>query len=200
MIASISITIATLGALLLCMLAMRIRAADAGSNLKQHRAKDAGLADLLNYAAMVDDGVIVGKNGSFIAAWMYQGDDNASSTDEQRDMVSFRINQALLSFNAHLRLHAMTAQNRKAPIGDANQTHREQQQRSGGGSQSNLIRLAANDPEQTFQASLVSLPLSRDESKSARTSRRLLPQLGSAASMSASAFCEWSFNLRAIRR
>lgn len=70
-----STAIATLGALLLCMLAMRIRAADAGSNLKQHRAKDAGMANLLNYAAMVDDGVIVGKNGSFIAAWMYQGDD-----------------------------------------------------------------------------------------------------------------------------
>jgi hypothetical protein len=105
MIASISIAIATLGALLLCMLTMRIRAVDAGSNLKQHRAKDAGLADLLNYAAMVDDGVIVGKNGSFIAAWMYQGDDNTSSTDEQRDMVSFRINQALSGVQHQHRRH-----------------------------------------------------------------------------------------------
>jgi type IV secretion system protein VirB4 len=29
-----------------------------------------------------------------MAAWLYEGDDNASSTDRQRDMVSFRINQA----------------------------------------------------------------------------------------------------------
>ena len=55
----------------------------------------AGLADLLNYAAVVDDGVIVGKNGALMAAWLYQGDDSASSTDEQREIVSYRINQAL---------------------------------------------------------------------------------------------------------
>jgi hypothetical protein len=50
---------------------------------------------LLNYAAMVDDGVMVGKNGAFMAAWLYKGSDNASSTDEQREAVSLRINQAL---------------------------------------------------------------------------------------------------------
>ena len=47
------------------------------------------MVDLLNYAALVDDGVIVGKNGSFMAAWLYQGEDNANSTDEAREMVSF---------------------------------------------------------------------------------------------------------------
>ena len=30
-----------------------------------------------------------------MAAWLYQGDDNASSTEAQREMVSFRINQAV---------------------------------------------------------------------------------------------------------
>ena len=62
---------------------------------KTHRSKDAGLVDLLNYAAMVDDGIIVGKNGSFMAAWLYRGEDDASSTEEQRETVSFRINQSL---------------------------------------------------------------------------------------------------------
>ena len=114
MIETIIIAIAILGALLLGILAVRIRAVGAESTLKKHRSKDAGLADLLNYAAMVDDGVIVGKNGSFIAAWIYQGDDNASSTDEQRDMVSFRINQAFAGMGNGWMVH-IDAVRRPAP-------------------------------------------------------------------------------------
>jgi type IV secretory pathway VirB4 component len=95
MIEGLAFAIAASGAVLLLALYTRIRAVDEDLKLKKHRSRDAGLADLLNYAAMVDDGVIVGKNGSFMAAWLYNGSDNASSTDEQREIVSFRINQAL---------------------------------------------------------------------------------------------------------
>lgn len=95
MIEAITMIIAVLGILMVLILYSRIHHVNAELKLKKHHSKDAGVADLLNYAAMVDDGVIVGKNGSFMAAWFYQGDDNASSTDEQREMVSFRINQAL---------------------------------------------------------------------------------------------------------
>jgi hypothetical protein len=73
MIEAIAFAIAVLGAVLLLILFARIRAVDAELKLKKHRSKDAGLADLLNYAAVVDDGVIVGKNGSFMAAWLYKG-------------------------------------------------------------------------------------------------------------------------------
>lgn len=114
MIQAITIGIALLGAMLVLILFARIRAVDAELKLKKHRAKDAGLADLLNYAAMVDDGVIVGKNGSFIASWLYKGDDDASSTDEQREMVSFRINQALARLGNGWMLH-VDAVRRPAP-------------------------------------------------------------------------------------
>jgi len=78
--------------LLLCMLlALQLRGT--GMRLKSHRSKQPGVADLLNYAAMVDDGVIVCKDGTLMAAWYYQGADNASSTDDEREIVSFRINQ-----------------------------------------------------------------------------------------------------------
>ena len=68
MIEAIAIAIAVLGAVLLLILFARIRAVDAELKLKKHRAKDAGLADLINYAAVIDDGVIVGQNGSIMAA------------------------------------------------------------------------------------------------------------------------------------
>lgn len=111
---AIAITNATLGIVLLLVLFLRVRDVGAELNLKKYRSKDAGLADLLNYAAMVDDGVIVGKNGSFIAAWLYKGDDNASSTDEQRNMNSFRINQALSGLGNGWMIH-IDAVRRPAP-------------------------------------------------------------------------------------
>jgi len=76
----IATAIALLGAVMLLLLYLRLRAAGRQMELKRHRSSGAGFADLLNHAAMVDDGVIVGKNGSFMAAWLYEGEDNASST------------------------------------------------------------------------------------------------------------------------
>lgn len=52
MIQALAITIAVVGAVLLFILFARIRAVDAELKLKKHRSKDAGLADLLNYAAV----------------------------------------------------------------------------------------------------------------------------------------------------
>ena len=114
MIYAITLAIAASGVALLVILYTRIRAVDAELKLKKYRSKDAGLADLLNYAAMVDDGVIVGKNGAFMAAWLYQGDDNASSTDEQREIVSFRINQVLCGLGNGWMVH-VDAVRRPAP-------------------------------------------------------------------------------------
>ncbi len=95
MIAAITILIAISGAALLLILFIRIRDAGKELRLDQHRSKEMGFADLLVYAAVVEDGVIVGKNGSLMAAWVFCGDDTASSTEIERERVSFRINQAL---------------------------------------------------------------------------------------------------------
>ncbi|WP_426107817.1 VirB4 family type IV secretion/conjugal transfer ATPase [Massilia sp. TSP1-1-2] len=114
MITSITIAIAALGAVMLLLMFQRIQAANGQLELKKHRSKDAGFVDLLNYAALVDDGIIVGKNGSFMASWLYQGEDNASSTDEQREMVSFRLNNALSGMGNGWMIH-VDAVRRPAP-------------------------------------------------------------------------------------
>jgi len=95
MIAAIAILIAICGAILLLMLFIRIRDADKEQKLDRHRSRAIGFADLLVYAAVVEEGVIVGKNGSLMAAWIFRGEDTASSTDAEREHVSHRINQAL---------------------------------------------------------------------------------------------------------
>ncbi|WP_240313760.1 VirB4 family type IV secretion/conjugal transfer ATPase [Candidatus Fukatsuia symbiotica] len=110
----ITMVIAVLGIVLLCTLFTRVCVVNASLRLKKHHSSDDGLADLLNYAAVVDDGVIVGKNGSFMAAWFYRGADNASATDSEREMISFRINQAFANMDNGWLLH-VDAVRRPAP-------------------------------------------------------------------------------------
>ncbi|EKN4882295.1 TPA: VirB4 family type IV secretion/conjugal transfer ATPase [Yersinia enterocolitica] len=114
MIEYIPIAYGILGFLLVLILFSLIRAANNEISLKKFRSKDAGVSDLLNYAAVVADGVIVGKNGSFMSAWLYKGDDNASSTDAQRELISFRINQAFAKMGSGWMVH-IDAVRRPAP-------------------------------------------------------------------------------------
>ncbi|MBY0239455.1 MAG: conjugal transfer protein TrbE, partial [Burkholderiaceae bacterium] len=114
MINTLAFGISALGSAMLATLYARIRQVQAPSRLKPHRPGDAGLADLLIYAALVDDGVVVGKNGSFLAAWLYRGEDNASRTDQEREVISSRINQALAGLGNGWMMH-VDAVRRPAP-------------------------------------------------------------------------------------
>lgn len=114
MIEAISIITAILGATLCLILFSRIRALDAQISLNKYRSTGAGFADLLNYAAVVDDGVIVCKNGSLMACWLYKGDDNASSTDAQRELLSVRLNTAFANLGNGWMIHVDAAR-RPAP-------------------------------------------------------------------------------------
>jgi type IV secretion system protein VirB4 len=83
------------GMILLAILIAQVISLDAQKRLNRHRSTESGLADLLNYGAVVDDGVVVCKSGALMASFLYKGEDNASSTDDQRNFVSVQINQAL---------------------------------------------------------------------------------------------------------
>ncbi len=97
--------IAGFGILLLLILLGRIFALNTKSPFQRHRSTQSGLSDLLNYASIIEDGILVGKNGSLMSAWSYRGEDNASSTDEHRNSVSFRINQALSGLGSGWMFH-----------------------------------------------------------------------------------------------
>jgi len=105
MISTLTYLIGGLGLALLAVQVSMILGTQAERQLKKHRSKEAGVADLLNYSALVEDGIIVGKNGSLLAAWLFRGDDNASSTDEHRNQVSARINQALANMGNGWMIH-----------------------------------------------------------------------------------------------
>jgi type IV secretion system protein VirB4 len=101
----ISIIFGLLGATFLGYLLMRLLQVDSYLKLQKFREKSPGVADLLDYAAVVDDGVIIGKSGTFMAAWLYKGPDNGSATDAEREQLSARINQALRGMGSGWMLH-----------------------------------------------------------------------------------------------
>ena len=73
--------------------------------LAPYRQANDGFVDLLNYSAVVDDGVIVNKNGSFMAAWRYTGADAESSGERDKEVVAFRVNQALSPLKSGWAVH-----------------------------------------------------------------------------------------------
>ncbi len=62
--------------------------------LRLFRDRAKGMADLLNWAALVDDGVVLGKDGSLLAGFFYRGGDVQSATPAQRDHLTERVNAA----------------------------------------------------------------------------------------------------------
>lgn len=74
-------------------------------SLKQHRSKQRSFADLLNYAAMIEDGIILNKDGSLMAAWYYRGQDLATVSHAERNRISAIVNSAFLRFGSEWCLH-----------------------------------------------------------------------------------------------
>ena len=62
--------------------------------LTQNKQKK-GFADLLNYAAYIDDGIVICKDGAFIASWEYKATDTFSTSDDERNLISAQINNAI---------------------------------------------------------------------------------------------------------
>ncbi len=62
---------------------------------KERHSKQPGFVDLLNYSAVVADGVVILKNGGFLAGWQYFGPDAESSTKIDKEAIAMWINQAL---------------------------------------------------------------------------------------------------------
>lgn len=65
---------------------------------REHRTEPHGLADLLNWAFLVDDGVVLEKDGALLAGFRYRGPDFGSATPEELAALSRQMNDALLPY------------------------------------------------------------------------------------------------------
>lgn len=63
--------------------------------LREFATEPKGFPDLLNYFALVEDGVLFNKDGSLLASWWYAGPDMESATANEMAVLSAQINGAL---------------------------------------------------------------------------------------------------------
>jgi len=63
--------------------------------IDEARRKAYGVPDLLLYASLVDDGVMLLQNGALQAAWSFRGPDLSSSTFEGMDSISRQLNSLI---------------------------------------------------------------------------------------------------------
>lgn len=63
--------------------------------LKRFRSKAPSFADLVPYAGLIDNGILLLKDGSLLAAWYFAGPDCESSTELERNELSRQINLVL---------------------------------------------------------------------------------------------------------
>ena len=69
--------------------------------LKVYRDKSKGVSDLLNWAALVDDGRVLCKDGEIVGGFFYSCKDTASSTEAERNYITARVNAALARLDNH---------------------------------------------------------------------------------------------------
>jgi type IV secretion/conjugal transfer VirB4 family ATPase len=74
-------------------------------NINEFRSQAQGLADLLNYAALISDDVLLNKDGSLMAAWEYRGVDAESCSTDDLAAVSAHVNAAIASLGSGWMLH-----------------------------------------------------------------------------------------------
>ena len=63
--------------------------------ITEHRRHAAGLADLLLYDALIDDGILLLQDGALLAGWSFRGPDLASATHEEMAALSARLSSIL---------------------------------------------------------------------------------------------------------
>ena len=91
--------------------------------LKRFRHGEPSFADLVPYAGLVDDGVLLLKDGSLMAGWYFAGPDAESATDVERNDLSRQINAILCRFGSGWMLQVEAIRVPATDYPSANRSH-----------------------------------------------------------------------------
>lgn len=75
------------------------------ADVSSHKQPQIGLAERVNWAAVVDDGVVVCKSGALMACWRYMGEDHGSASSEDVNAISRHLNNAVKRLGSGFMLH-----------------------------------------------------------------------------------------------
>ncbi len=71
----------------------------------RNQSQEASLADLLNYAHFVEDGIILNKDGAFLQSFQFRGMDSHSATSSELDEAATHFNRAMNNLEDGWMLH-----------------------------------------------------------------------------------------------
>ena len=91
--------------------------------LSDYRSAAKGLPDLLPYAALIAPGIVLQKDGSFLAAWEVKGQDTASSTADELAYVSAQFNNAVRLLGTGWMLHMDAIRSSQRAYPEAYKSH-----------------------------------------------------------------------------
>ncbi len=91
--------------------------------LAHFRSIEPSFADLVPYAALVDNGVILLKDGSLMAGWYFAGPDSESATDLERNEISRQINAVLARLGSGWMVQVEALRVDAATYPDRDQSH-----------------------------------------------------------------------------
>ena len=77
-------------------------------NAKSFKGNGYGLSDLLLYAKLIDEGIVLQTDGSFLVAFWFKGADLETSTDAELQLVSTQLNNAFNLFTSGWLFHIDT--------------------------------------------------------------------------------------------
>jgi len=69
-------------------------------SLKKYKSQEPGAADLFNYAGLIDEGIVQGKDGSLMAGFFFHGKDSATATNAERNQDTALASIYLSKFDA----------------------------------------------------------------------------------------------------
>ena len=91
--------------------------------LREHRAAPRGLADLVGWGFLVGEGVVLMKDGSFLAAWRFRGRDLASSTAGEVAALAEHVNTAIASYGDGWMVHVDAVRREAVGYADRERCH-----------------------------------------------------------------------------
>lgn len=73
--------------------------------VKEYRDRQKSYGDLLDWFALVADGVVETTTGRYLASWYYRGEDLSSSTRDEMTVLSAQVNSVLREFDGGWSAH-----------------------------------------------------------------------------------------------
>lgn len=125
MLSYLSYLFSAVGVLSLLWYVRELRKLAREPRVKMHRSERESVADLLVYASVVEDGIIVCKSGAFLAGWLFRMEDISTVTEQHREVLAGRVNAALRDLGSGWMLHIDAVRRPIPEYFDPSQSHFE---------------------------------------------------------------------------